>query len=118
LGEIGVQRIYTQVPAGNGAEEVFRQAGFSLFTREDIYYLSAESIAGRKASNLQGSLRRMRKRDSWNVLRLYSAITPRNVQHAEAMRTTEGALGELQDWWENLHGTSYIFERNNRLIGV
>ncbi len=110
FGESGVQRIYAQLPSGNGAEEVFRQAGFSVFTREEIFYLSAEQIAAR-AKRVNVSLRRMRKRDGWNVLRLYSAITPRNVQHAEAMLTTEGAFGKLQDWWENLNGVSYILER-------
>lgn len=111
LGEMGVQRIYAQIPSGNGAEEVFRQAGFAIFTREDVYILDAEKIAARKPDLSTVTLRRMRKRDAWDVLRLYSVITPRNVQHAEAMRTTEDALGKLEDWWENSNGTSYVFER-------
>ncbi len=122
FGEMGVQRIFAQLPGGNGAEEVFRQAGFTTFTREDIFVMSREGIAARAHKNVNVTLRRMRKRDAWNVLRLYSAITPRNVQHAEAMRTTEGALGKLDDWWENLNGTSYLFERpldgTNALAGV
>lgn len=111
FGELGVQRMYAQLPAGNGAEEVFRQAGFSVFTREDIYLLKSEQIERRQTPAVNMTLRRMRKRDAWNVVRLYSAITPRNVQHAESMRTTEGALGKLEDWWENTNGTSYLFER-------
>jgi hypothetical protein len=118
FGEMGVQRIYAHLPSGNGAEEVFRQAGFSVFTREDVYLLSHEKLsklhsadAKSESSNDTVTLRRMRKRDSWNALRLYSAITPRSVQHSEAMRTTEGALGKLEDWWENTNGTSYLLER-------
>lgn len=130
LGEMGVQRVYVQLPVGHGAEQVFSQAGFSVFTRQDIFLLSAEKIqawASKQTHAQNGTsgaavLRRMRKRDAWNVLRLYSAITPRNVQHAEAMRTTEGVLGKLDDWWENLNGTSYIFERPesgiNSLTGI
>ena len=122
FGESGVQRIYAQLPSGNGAEEVFRHAGFTVFTHEEIFYLSAEQIAAREKSNVNLTLRRMRKRDGWNVLRLYSAITPRNVQHAEAMLTTEGAFGKLEDWWENLNGVSYLFERplpgDNILAGI
>jgi hypothetical protein len=122
FGEMGVQRIYAQVPSGNGAEQVFGQAGFSVFTREDIFVLSMEKIAARGQVDIPITLRRMRKRDAWNVLRLYSAVTPRNVQHSEAMRTTEGALGKLDDWWENLNGTSYLFERSetgvNSLTGI
>lgn len=122
FGEMGVQRIYAQLPSGNGAEQVFGQAGFAAFTREDIYMLSTEKISAREQVKTPITLRRMRKRDEWNVLRLYSAITPRNVQHAEAMRTTEGALGKLNDWWENVNGTSYLFERPeagvNSLAGI
>lgn len=130
LGELGVQRIYAQLPAGGGAEEVFHQAGFSVFTREDIFLLRPEKAADHvkahpartDSAKESSTLRRMRKRDAWNVLRLYSILTPRNVQHAEAMRTTEGALGNLDDWWENLNGTSYIFERPvagvNSMTGV
>lgn len=130
FGEMGVQRIYAQLPGGNGTEQVFQQAGFSVFTREDIFLLSAaksaEFLKAQPAvSNGAGApltLRRMRKRDAWNVLRLYTAVTPRNVQHSEAMRTTEGALGTLADWWENSNGTSYLFERPdggiNSLTGI
>lgn len=125
FGEMGVQRVYAQLPSGNGAEQVFSQAGFSVFTHEDIFLLSAERVkawAHEKNGTAASVLRRMRKRDAWNVLRLYSAVTPRNVQHAEAMRTTEGTLGKLDDWWENLNGTSYIFERPetgvNSLTGI
>ncbi len=118
FGEMGVQRLYAQVPSGNGAEQVFGQAGFSVFSHEDIFLLPPEKIAAREKGKVMLTLRRMRKRDAWNVLRLYSAVTPRNVQHAEAMRTTEGALGKLDDWWENLNGTSYMFERENSLAGI
>lgn len=117
LGELGCQRIYAQVPSGNGAEEVFRQAGFALFTREDVYLLGSSQINKRDLSRPL-TLRRMRKRDAWNVLRLYTALTPRPVQHAEAMVTTDGTLGTLDDWWENTNGTSYIFERKNALVGI
>lgn len=113
FGELGVQRIYAQVPSGNGAEQVFGQAGFSVFTREDVFMLLTEKNKAHPKAQTPSTLRRMRKRDAWNVLRLYTALTPRNVQHAEAMRTTEGALGKLEDWWENLNGTSYLFERPN-----
>lgn len=122
LGEMGVQRLYAQLPGGNGAEEVFRQSGFSVFTHEDIYLLTPETAAARasggESARSRITLRRMRKRDAWNVLRLYSAVTPRAIQHAEAMRTTEGALGKLDDWWENSNGVSYLFERNEQLTGI
>ena len=72
LGELGVQRLYAQLPGGNGAEEVFRQAGFSVFTHEDVYLLTPEAASARatvEGVKPQITLRRMRKRDAWNVLR-------------------------------------------------
>lgn len=117
LGEMGCQRIFAQVPSGNGVEEVLRQAGFTIFTRLDLYLLTAAQLHTFQHVPVV-TLRRMRKRDAWNVLRLYAATTPRNVQQAEGMRTTEGALGDLDDWWESAHGTSYLFERGQTLVGI
>lgn len=126
LGELGCQRIYATVPSGNGAEEVFRQAGFSIFTREQIFFLDTSGVRGLRnghtvredAPLFELNLRRMRKRDAWNVLRLYSAVTPRHVQNAEAMLTTEGASGKLDDWWEHMNGTSYVLERGGEMAGL
>lgn len=129
LGESGCQRIYAMVPVGSGAEEVFHRAGFTTFTREQIFMLPREGVRAFRAqltargnTKVELAMRRLRKRDGWNILRLYTAITPRNVQHAEAMVTTEGAAGNLDDWWEHLGGTSYVFERafgnNNSLLGL
>lgn len=124
LGELGCQRIYATVPSGNSAEEVFRQAGFATFTREQIFFLDTPGVRAQRAVQAQSvrksemTMRRMRKRDAWNVLRLYSELTPRNVQHAEAMLATEGASGNLEDWWEHLSGTSYLLEQNDELLGL
>jgi hypothetical protein len=124
LGELGCQRIYATVPSGNGAEEVFRHAGFATFTHEQVFFLDTSGVRALRAAQAQpasGSemtIRRMRKRDAWNVLRLYSEVTPRNVQHAEAMLTTEGASGKLEDWWEHLSGTSYLLEHKEVLMGL
>ena len=123
LGAMGCQRIYATVPSGNGAEEVFHQAGFSFFTREQVYRLdNAGARAAEQAQDAGMQLRRMRKRDAWNALRLYTAVTPRNVQHAEAMLTTEDTPGKLDDWWEHQNGTSYVLENadgaSNPLKGI
>lgn len=123
LGELGCQRIYAAVPAGNSVEEVFRQAGFVAYTREQVYILDNPGVSAFLAAHparASGTttLRRMRKRDGWNVLRVYVAVTPRNVQYAEGMFTTEGTQTNLEDWWENANGTSYVLETNNTLTGI
>lgn len=126
LGELGCQRIYATVPSGNGAEEVFRQAGFAIFTREQVFYLDTSAVRALRDGQaphenlpkIDLTVRRMRKRDAWNVLRLYSAVTPRHVQNAEAMLTMEGVSGNLDDWWEHMNGTSYLLERGGVLAGL
>jgi hypothetical protein len=123
-GELGCQRIYAQLPVHkdghrhSGAEEVFRQAGFSVYAREEIYYLSAGGASALRARVNQATLRRQRKRDAWNILRLYSAITPRPVQLAEGMLNTEGVLAHIEEWWDQARGTGYVFERDNVVQGV
>ena len=122
LGALGCQRIYATVPYGNGAEQVFQQAGFATFTREQIFFLDASGVRALRAAQTSSesvlAIRRLRKRDAWNVLRLYAVVTPRHVQNAEAMLTTEGASDKLEDWWEHLNGTSYIIEASGALIGL
>ncbi len=110
LCEQGCQRIYAQVASDNGAEEVFRQAGFTVYAREDIYVLSAERIKSFPQSTGPRMLRRQRKRDAWNLLRLYTAATPRLVQQAEGMVSSEGRVGNLTDWWEQALGTGYVLD--------
>jgi hypothetical protein len=110
LCERGCQRFYVQVPTDNGNEEVFRQAGFAVYTHEDVYYLPAERI--NSFPPMQGAriLRRQRKRDSWQMVQLYTLTTPRPVQIAEGMMNNEGKVGKLGDWWEQASGTGYVLE--------
>lgn len=117
LGELGCQRLFVQVSCGNGAEEVFRQAGFTVYAREDVYLLSGERSAGYRQQGTQTTLRRQRKRDSWNLMRLYSALTPRNVQAAEG-GGGDGSPDKLEDGWESVNPTGYIIERDNALAGT
>jgi hypothetical protein len=113
LCEQGCQRVYAQVAADNGAEEVFRQSGFSVYTHEDVYVLSPEQIKSFSGSAETRMLRRQRKRDAWNLLRLYTAATPRLVQQAEGMVSSEGRVGSLSDWAEQAMGTGYVLESKN-----
>ncbi len=113
LCEQGCQRIYAQVPSDNGAEEVFRQSGFTVYAREDVYVLTAERIKTFSASTGPRVVRRQRRRDAWNLLRLYTAATPRPVQQAEGMISSEGRMGKLDDLWEQANGTGYVLEAKN-----
>ncbi len=120
LCEQGCQRIYAQVVSDNGAEEVFRQAGFTVYAREDIYVLPPERINSFPPSVGPRMLRRQHKRDAWNLLRLYTAATPRPVQLAEGMVSSEGRLGNLTDWWEQALGMGYVLDSkvDTNLVGA
>lgn len=114
VGEEGGQRLFAQVANANGIEEVFRQAGFSTYAREDIYRLNVWP------SNLKKSdaLRHQRRRDGWTLLRLYAQLTPRPVQIAEGMLSANGVAGKMGDWWDQSRGAGYILEVDGELFGA
>ncbi len=114
VGARGGQRLFAQVPSGNGIEKVFRQAGFTTYARDEVYCL-ADFPADLAKTNL---LRRQRARDGWNLLRLYSALTPRTVQLAEGMLSPEGQGGKLGDWWDQSRSVGYILEVEGELAGA
>ncbi len=114
IGARGGQRLFAQVTSGNGIEEVFRQAGFAAYAREDIYRLD-EWISGLAKTNI---LRHQRARDGWNLLRLYAQLTPRPVQIAEGMLSPEGQAGKMGDWWDQSRSAGYILEVDGELAGA
>ena len=114
IGGRGGQRVFAQIAPGNGMEEVFCQAGFKPYAREDIFCLCDWPSALAK-TNL---LRRQRARDGWNLLRLYTELTPRPVQLAEGMLSPEGQGGKMGDWWDQSRGAGYILEMDGELAGA
>jgi hypothetical protein len=80
-GERGIQRVFGC--AGDESSELtaLLAAGFSIYTREDIYRLDSDkrprAVAPRDIRAEQGA-------DSWELDRLYRSITPHLVQQAES----------------------------------
>ncbi len=114
IGERAGQRLFAQVPHGNGIEDVFRQTGFAVYANEDVYRIT-EWLAGLKRSD---ALRHQRRRDGWTLLRLYAQLTPRPVQIAEGMLSSEGVAGKMGAWWDQSRGAGYILEVDNELVGA
>jgi len=114
LGEQRGQRLFAQVPEASGAENVFAQSGFSMYAREEIFR------ALRWPPNLKKTetLRHQRRRDGWTLLRLYAQLTPRGVQIAEGMLSSEGQAGKMGAWWDQSHGAGYLLEIENELVGA
>ncbi len=83
-GENGVQRLYASLPDDVEELGVFRDAGFSLYAREEIFRLKWPKASGDPPA---GGVRPAYEADAWQLKRLYAQHTPRLVQLAE------GALG-------------------------
>ncbi|MBI4788936.1 MAG: hypothetical protein HY782_18040 [Chloroflexi bacterium] len=114
IGERGGQRLFAQIAGGNGIEDVLRQSGFGVYAHEDVYRL-ADRPANVAKTNL---LRRQRSRDTWNLMRLYGQTTPRPVQIAEGMLSTEEQGGKLRNWWDPSLGSGYVLPADRELAGA
>ncbi len=80
-GRRGALRVRAGVAAGSLEEEVFRQAGFSAYTREEVYrLLQPGALAGRAAV-----MRNVTAGDAWRLLQLVGQVVPPPVQHAEGL---------------------------------
>jgi hypothetical protein len=114
IGAHGGQRLFAQIAGSNGAEEVFRQAGFSIYAREDIFRLTRWTPGFAK----KNTLRHQRTRDGWTLLRLYAQLTPRSIQIAEGMLSPEGQGGKMGDWWDQSSGSGFILQVDGELAGA
>ncbi len=114
IGARGVQRLFAQVTSGNSVEQVFIQAGFGAYAREEIYCLPKLPADVAHPS----LLRRQTTRDDWNLLRLYTELTPRPVQIAEGMLSPEGQAGKMSDWWDQSREAGFILEVEGELAGA
>lgn len=83
LGRHGVERVYARLADELEDAGTFQQVGFLLYTREDVFQLSA--TRHRKRS---GILRPSSEADWWGIDRLYAAVTPRAVQAAEGLNSS------------------------------
>lgn len=80
-GEWGALRVRAGVPAGGPEEEVFRQAGFVAYAREEVYSLAEPQPDDGDG----GGLRALQAGDAWPLVQLVDQVVPANVQHAEGM---------------------------------
>ena len=114
IGEMGGQRLFAQIAGTNGTEDVLRQSGFGIYAHEDVYRMTE------RPSNLAKTslLRHQRSRDGWNLIRLYTQTTPRPVQIAEGMLSTEGQGGKMRDWWDQSRGSGYVLPAESELAGA
>ena len=111
-GERGIQRILSCAGDGTPERAVLSAAGFSLYTREDIYRLAAAPHSQAQAPN---GIRPEQSVDLVGIDRLYGEITPHRVQQAESPNGIgAGWLCEPLDWNQ---GEGFVLEDKIGLAG-
>ena len=80
-------KLFANVPEDAEELEIFRQIGFYRFTTEESLGLPSSERAPVPA--LPPALRAAESHDAFNILQLYSAVTPRNVQQAEGLTSRD-----------------------------
>jgi hypothetical protein len=112
----GVQRIFARLPEGGPEMEPFRQAGFGVYTREDIFRITPDEMKERLSTQPLPALRPESALDSWGLQQLYVAIAPRLVQQAENL-VDSGGNSQVLDWAGFGRREGYILEDQKETIG-
>ncbi|MGQ9628578.1 MAG: hypothetical protein ACUVV0_16940 [Anaerolineae bacterium] len=102
-GEQGTQRLFASLPEGGPEVEVFRQVGFVVHAREEIFRLEPSVLAQAVRPpplgevSIQAHIRRRHEGDIWSLQKLYTAITPRLVRQVEGPHPWNWGIG--MGWW-------------------
>jgi hypothetical protein len=116
--EWGVQRVFARLPEGGPEMEPFRQAGFGVYTREDIFRITPNEVeVEERLSDARAfpSLRPESAVDSWGLHQLYVAIAPRLVLQAESL-VESGEDSQSLDWAGFGRREGYILEDQGEII--
>lgn len=85
VGQRGMHSLVAEVDELGEALPILRQAGFAVYTRQDIWVLTAEDIT---AVTPTLTLQKCTSQDEWDVQLLYTNTVPRLVQLVEPMPPT------------------------------
>lgn len=98
-GEQGVIRVFAKIPNGERQLDAFRALGFTTYTHEEIwgnlYFGASGNITDPRNDPMHKLLRPRTGRDAWDLMQLYSAITPAVVQRAEMLTTRQWHLSSI-----------------------
>lgn len=93
LARLGVQRVFVRLSDELEAAHLFLDAGFVLYTREDVFQLrelpATEGVGLLEPVDTES--------DRWGIGRLYAAATPKAVRVAEGMANASPAPGLAGD---------------------
>lgn len=112
-GERGLLRVFASAAQDSAEKAALSAAGFSVYTREDVFRLDPGAHPQAPASV---GIRPEQSTDRWDISQLYYQITPRLVQQAESPvenKTTEWPSGPLG--WDQ--GEGFILEDRSGMAG-
>jgi hypothetical protein len=104
-----IQRIYVRSSEDAEAEDIFRQVGFTIITREEVFALPREPVP----APLPKGLRRITPQDRPALDEFYAQVVPKLVQQAE---------GSAPHWWaarermRPVAAREYVWAERGRLI--
>ncbi|MHB0857235.1 MAG: hypothetical protein ACYC5M_06650 [Anaerolineae bacterium] len=107
----GILRIYARTPEDPEAEAVFRQSGFALVSREEVFVLSQRP----GPAPLPRGMHKLRAEDEWAVRELYHQVTPQLVKQlsgADTFRPRANSSAPFSGSWN----VQYIWADKGRVI--
>ncbi|MEM7126310.1 MAG: hypothetical protein AAF702_08295 [Chloroflexota bacterium] len=134
-----INRIYADVPDQPLPVQTFSQIGFKLYTRQTIWRLNRRNAAITNLSSTEDMpseyiLRPLAPQDQWSLRRLYSQVTPKEVQLAEGTfhervpfavqngHSSSSKYGQyvkplILSWWHSSYSQTYVLTDDNELKG-
>lgn len=97
-GQSGTKRLFASADADGPAYQSLRANGFEAF--ENILVMTG-SLPSERVVETPPGMRRQLTSDVWSVHQLYHNVTPRAVQFAEALTSSEWDL-DNRAWWRRL----------------
>ncbi|CAN5802915.1 hypothetical protein BH20CHL1_BH20CHL1_00910 [soil metagenome] len=117
-GQSGVKRLFAAAEAGGPVYQSLRANGFEAF--ENILVMTG-SLPSEAVGQTPPGMRRQLNSDIWSVHQLYNHVTPRAVQFAEALTSSEWDL-DNRTWWRRLasphpQSTSFVLDSADGIVG-
>jgi len=109
--EQGILRIYARSSEDAEAEDIFRQAGFTVIAREEVFALRREPAAAPRPSGL----RLLAPQDGRALEELYRQAVPQLVQQAEGLPSHSG-LAHYRLPLGSRRGQEYVWAEEGKII--
>jgi len=108
-GLSGIKRLYAAVPDGSAVAPAIAAVGFVPYATETV--LVAYGAAPRAAARV----RSQESTDTWAIHQLYNAVTPRQVQYAEALTDHRWLVGPQRG--AGVASRGWLIEDGHEVVG-